>query len=650
MAEIKVRDLTDTSSVTLDNKLMVLTNSTTNNVQNITIEDYITNLISTKANNVLTKGDDNKLYVETPESITGELSDLTTTDKTTLVNAINEVKGDAGNLADLSNLTEAGEERLHALKAYSDNGELLTDAEGLADVKNYAHSTFDVSKFTVTGSPNVTDDGIASGFSNSNYLTISYTYSDNVVNYVEKITFTTGNDITTRQPIRGINENVNKGIGITVQNEKINYRIGTGTTWNQANSIAISANTTYTVEFTQTSTTSTFKLYSQNGILLDTQNVTYTSLLYSKIVLGTNRIWSDYFTGTIDLKQLSITVDGVPVFSGNKTGLDTIKPDDYTVVGTPTISADGIASGFSNNDYITKGSLNIPISDAEIDFTLVTPSEIGVAYAMNFFASGNVTFYVDLTNAGNLYFRYWNGALSQKALATYVTPNTVYKCKAIIKNSNIYLYCNGGLIQTITDFVSRGNITTMNIGQSGTGNWGDGKIDLNFIKFYSNGNLVYQPCLKIPYTESKTGSKVVNSVYRDRVNDMAEQFGSANYYTLSDTDFTLPQVELYGLIGYKANKTECFNLIAPNYDNNTWISSTADAYTAPSDGYILFQGFLIEGTDFIQIKVNNNTVFDITAISGSDYMLPLLFPVCKNDEITFNMAPRLHYFIPAKGV
>jgi hypothetical protein len=29
---------------------------------------------------------------------------------------------------------------------------------------------------------------------------------------------------------------------------------------------------------------------------------------------------------------------------------------------------------------------------------------------------------------------------------------------------------------------------------------------------------------------------------------MASQFGYANYYTLSDTDFTLPQVELYGLI------------------------------------------------------------------------------------------------------
>ena len=74
---------------------------------------------------------------------------------------------------DLSNLSSTGENRLHALKGYEDAGELLTDTEGLADVKSYAHSTFDLSKFTVTGTPTITDDGIASGFSSSNYITVS---------------------------------------------------------------------------------------------------------------------------------------------------------------------------------------------------------------------------------------------------------------------------------------------------------------------------------------------------------------------------------------------------------------------------------------------------------------------------------------------
>ncbi|MEE1043744.1 MAG: hypothetical protein UH854_07240, partial [Clostridia bacterium] len=49
----------------------------------------------------------------------------------------------------LSNLDATGNARLHALKGYKDTGEILTDAEGLADVTKYAHSTFDLSKFTV---------------------------------------------------------------------------------------------------------------------------------------------------------------------------------------------------------------------------------------------------------------------------------------------------------------------------------------------------------------------------------------------------------------------------------------------------------------------------------------------------------------------
>ena len=67
----------------------------------------------------------------------------------------------------------------------------------------------------------------------------------------------------------------------------------------------------------------------------------------------------------------------------------------------------------------------------------------------------------------------------------------------------------------------------------------DNTIDLNAFKIYVDGNLVYQPCLKIPYTQSKTGSKIVDDVYRERVQDMYEQCGYTHYYTLGDEDYTL---------------------------------------------------------------------------------------------------------------
>ena len=91
-----------------------------------------------------------------------------------------------------------------------------------------------------------------------------------------------------------------------------------------------------------------------------------------------------------------------------------------------------------------------------------------------------------------------------------------------------------------------------------------GSIDLNSFKIYVDGSLVYQPCLKIPYTQSKTGSKIVDSIYRNRVSDMYSQFGYANYYTLSDTDYTLPQGEIYGNIQQTLRNTKQ-NGIAKNY-------------------------------------------------------------------------------------
>ena len=95
---------------------------------------------------------------------------------------------------------------------------------------------------------------------------------------------------------------------------------------------------------------------------------THTLLLCSQRSLGTN------FTGSIDLKQFSITVGGQEVFSGNKTGIDTIKPDNYTVVGTPTISADGIftSTTVSKNNYISLSNFTATSNlRAEFEFDVV---------------------------------------------------------------------------------------------------------------------------------------------------------------------------------------------------------------------------------------------------------------------------------------
>ena len=74
--------------------------------------------------------------------------------------------------------------------------------------------------------------------------------------------------------------------------------------------------------------------------------------------------------------------------------------------------------------------------------------------------------------------------------------------------------------------------------------------DLNDVRFYNNGSLVYQPCLKIPYTESKTGSKIVDPVYYERVKDVSEQNFAQKYYIFDNKNGKVRQPigEIYGMI------------------------------------------------------------------------------------------------------
>lgn len=64
MADIKVKDLTTTNSLTVDTQIMVLTNEAQNTVQNITVENLLSNVVSSQSANGLVISNDKKLYVD----------------------------------------------------------------------------------------------------------------------------------------------------------------------------------------------------------------------------------------------------------------------------------------------------------------------------------------------------------------------------------------------------------------------------------------------------------------------------------------------------------------------------------------------------------------------------------------------------------
>ena len=459
-------------------------------------------------------------------------------------------------------ITKAEKTTLHALKGYLDAGELLTDSEGLADVTSYAHSTFDSTKFTVVGTPTITDDGIASGFSTSNYIVDNVTFDIINAQTLDLVIYIkSGNDISTTQyPLHSVTY---AQLSLQIDNGKLNVNIGKNNTWGGINTLisSLTANTGYYLKFHFT-TTGTELSYSTDNNNFTTVTTTSTMLGDSynmQLRLGVTRSATNPFLGNIDLKQFSITVDGVPVFSGNKTGIDTIKPDDYTVVGSPTISDDGVASGFSSSNYVT-ASIN------ETYDIVNNTYNFRIKYKYDTNGNGVIArigrFWIVLDNTNiRLQGQDTNSAAKNFTNVTIPTPSVgdEYIITGSFGDSgnirSLSVSVNGGAPINGTNTANTPNLST----QTSVNIWIGinnnatplvaGSIDLNAYQIYVNGSLVYQPCLKIPYTKSKTGSKVVDSYYRPRVTDMYEQFGVAPYYTLLEgTNFTLPQGEIYGLM------------------------------------------------------------------------------------------------------
>ena len=477
-------------------------------------------------------------------------------------NYADEAKDIADNIVSL--------EHINQYKAL-ETGDISSDNNVLPWIRKMNRSTFDRSKFTVVGSPNITDDGIASGLGGNDFIKISAVSqigSEYKIDVVCKITdnLPSSNQWIVIVPLRVGSSSPVFGVGINGTNKKfasVFRNQATGSNQLILSDVTPLTNNSY--RLTAISDLNTYVRFYINGELVAQQSFVGSGQTFNSerdIYIGGFPDVSyayvnlPFTSGSIDLKQFSITVDGVEVFSGNKTGIDTIKPDNYTVVGTPTISADGIASGCGVNNYIKiiknisgnlqiigKFNFNLPSYDG-YEYLVASEEQYGFVFGIK--GNGHSTIFISSNNTS------WDIANDIEGSKIYQSKKD-YWFKLIFNQNGFYLYSsedkeNWDLDTTVNSVISP-NYQGLRLGKWGTSTSAFlGLIDLNSFKIYVDGNLVYQPCLKIPYTESKTGSKIVGVNYRECVKDMYEQFGYAPYYTLSDTDFTLPQGELYGML------------------------------------------------------------------------------------------------------
>lgn len=455
-------------------------------------------------------------------------------------------------------------EKGKALKYLETKGNIIEDADVYNDVYNYKHSSFDKDKFTLVGSPTITESGVASGFDKNNYLLGNINFDISNINDWEFLgDFTTNSDITTAQyPFSLYDVDGDYSIGICIQNSKYYFSISDneGVLVNSASANPpIIANTKYFYKITYNSAEG-YKCYlSQNtenlSLIASSTNTKKMNYGDTSIRIGRTGDFSPRpFLGSINLKQLSITVEGKEVFNGNKTGLDVIKEDNYTVIGNPVISDDGFISNITKDNYIKK-PLNISIkNNFRVEGEFIYSSKDNIA------KNDKSLFLLKIINAENIEKSVtcstgWSGKDDLIWVTSQIVPQLIIrqkpkdgeKIKIILTcektQSTLELYYGERYYKTtVVGEMNCTKLTMASVGWDAADFCWTGLVNLNSFKIYVDDQLVYQPCLKIPYNISKTGLKVVNADARERVIGMGEDYGYSQYFTIDEENknATLP--------------------------------------------------------------------------------------------------------------
>lgn len=192
----------------------------------------------------------------------------------------------------------------------------------------------------------------------------------------------------------------------------------------------------------------------------------------------------------------------------------------FTVVGSPIITRNGIASGFTSGDYLKTSTISKTASqtfEIAFEFTSSTWSTQDlIAFDSSFFA------YCD--GGSSIYFVYGGWGSGQTCALRDIRANSVYKCKWGWNGTSHYLEysINGVEQETITSNLSTGYAYngTCNIGYGVTGSAFLGSMNLKQFSITLDGETVldggidYEPCEWV----SSNGT-----VYN--VSDLIEQYG-----------------------------------------------------------------------------------------------------------------------------
>ena len=363
MDKLPVGQLPDLQQSNNDDEIMVITDSEYNQLKKEKISDLITDFTSTNENNALTKGTDGKMFVTDfgnasnitegtlPTSVLPEIplekipdipkdklppietSDLpvsgvsadtyaypssVTVNAQGQVTAIEEGSPSGANAdTDLSNLTAEGEK--HFLNKNQITNCILEAPNGVAEW----------SGVTPTGSL-VNNQGVVSGFSESNYGLIDKTPPSNITSYEFMATFTTGAQQDVQQGIFA-NSYTNRATAQMVigsDNSLYIQHPKDASTWISVQiTTPLLVNKTYQAKgiWDGSNLSLYYKTNEENEFTFVGTAPVSTIYWVEPIGVGCDRLGAYPFSGSIDLSQSYIKINGKMWWQGNDLGFNQFK-------------------------------------------------------------------------------------------------------------------------------------------------------------------------------------------------------------------------------------------------------------------------------------------------------------------------------------
>lgn len=564
-----VGQLPDLSQSTNDNEIMVITNPEYNTLQKEKISNLITDFMSKNTDNALIKGTDNKLFVKnygnadniTEGTINSDLLPESGVTAGTYITPTNLQVNSKGQITSISEGTASGisQEDIDTVAAHPLSDNACTQ-ENFPDEFEYwynqKYTTFNKGYISTIGTPTMSEFGVISNCGDYDYFqtpSIDVTTADS---WEMRFTYTPSG--TTPTTAIGLFGSSWLTVSFTTANKitaTVNYS-GGSLTLTSSGTFATDDKIFGKIRYDSTG----YKLYASvnpfdYGIAA-TNSQTAKAASAQALKLGNVSATSYLSQGSIDMKYFEFDINGQNVQNYKQTGVDHIVSQDITNNGGVTISTDGIASGFTVEKYLIKYIPDFLKMDFDfympfsVTTTTPTAKQTFVSIALN---SGSSSFYLaqQLDNsirAGN----------PERDVFTSVEANKEYYVKFSQRNGvkNVYAYENGEWVQKGGALKNYPNntIQSIYIGRNQQSIAQEpvtqGSINLNKVLLDINGEYYWSPMLRVPYTATQEGTKIVDAKYLDNVKLAQHATGQSLYLTLDEQNqqYYLPQGTVSGMI------------------------------------------------------------------------------------------------------